>query len=502
MKREARSMLMAATSTKQIILLVDTLERLGLGYHFDSEIEEKLKQVYDSVEEEQDAHNLFVAALRFRLLRQHQYHVSCNVFEKFVGENKEFKETLGGDAEGILSLYEAAHVRTGEENILEGAVEFTRRQLSRMLPELKSPHLREKVKRALKHPLHRSVPIVEIRFYIPIYENDESRDELLLKLAKLNFNYLQNMYRNELVQLLRWWNKFDIKSKLVYTRDRMVECYFWGMIHNFEPKYSYVRKAAAINYQLITIIDDIYDNYATLEEAEQFTRALERWNMDHADNLPDYMKVVYDFNMNVYEDIEREAKKQDKTFILPYYREAVKDICRAYYEEQKWVMQREMPSFEKYMKNSVIRSCLPMTLGSLVPGLQSVTKETIDWMLTQPKIFMSSSIIVRLLDDLGSHERENKEGKLLTIVDCYMKDKGGSKQEALSKFGEIIDSEWKDMNEEWVKSAALPKEILLQFLNFIRGGEVTYSNSEDGHTNPEKYLAPIITALLLDPLLI
>ncbi|KAH6763554.1 hypothetical protein C2S52_020987 [Perilla frutescens var. hirtella] len=189
MKREARSMLMAATSTKQIILLIDTLERLGLGYHFMSEIEEKLKQVYDSVEEEQDDHDLFATALRFRLLRQHQYHVFCRVFEKFIGENKEFKETLGGDAEGILSLYEAAHVRTGEENILEGAVEFTRQQLSRMLPELKS-HLKEKVKRALKHPIHRSAPIVEIRFYIPIYENDESRDELLLKLAKLNFNYL------------------------------------------------------------------------------------------------------------------------------------------------------------------------------------------------------------------------------------------------------------------------------------------------------------------------
>ncbi|KAH6763555.1 hypothetical protein C2S52_020988 [Perilla frutescens var. hirtella] len=376
MKREARSMLMAATSTKQIILLVDTLERLGLGYHFESEIEEKLKQVYDSVEEEQDDHDLFATALRFRLLRQHQYHVSCNVFEKFVGENKEFKETLGGDAEGILSLYDAAHVRTGEENILEGAVEFTRQQLSRMLPELKS-HLKEKVKRALKHPIHRSAPIVEIRFYIPIYENDESRDELLLKLAKLNFNYLQNMYRNELIQLLR-----------------------------------------------------------------------------------------------------------------------------AYYEEQKWVMEGEMPSFEEYVKNSVIRSCLPMTFGSLVPGLPSVTKETIDWMLTQPKIFMSSSIILRLLDDLGSHERENREGKLLTIVDCYMKDKGVSKQEALSKFGEIIDSEWKYMNEEWVKSAALPKEMLLQFLNYIRGGEVVYSNSEDGFTNPEKYLAPIMTALLLDPLLI
>lgn len=49
------------------------------------------------------------------------------------------------------------------------------------------------------------------------------------------------------------------------------------MGHHFEPKYSYVRKSAAIHYQLITTLDDTYDNYATVEEADLFTQALERY---------------------------------------------------------------------------------------------------------------------------------------------------------------------------------------------------------------------------------
>lgn len=57
----------------------------------------------------------------------------------------------------------------------------------------------------------------------------------------------------------------------------MVECYLWGMAHHFEPQYSYVRKAAAIVYELITVMDDTYDNYATIQEAEHFTQALERY---------------------------------------------------------------------------------------------------------------------------------------------------------------------------------------------------------------------------------
>lgn len=45
--------------------------------------------------------------------------------------------------------------------------------------------------------------------------------------------------------------------------------------------------------------------------------------MDQIDLLPDYMKIVYKFVMNIYEDFEREAEKQDKSFAVPYYREAV-----------------------------------------------------------------------------------------------------------------------------------------------------------------------------------
>lgn len=70
-------MLMAATSTK-LLILVDKLERLGLAYHFETEIEDKLKRVYEEEEEDDDDYDLFTTALRFRLLRQHQFHVSCS----------------------------------------------------------------------------------------------------------------------------------------------------------------------------------------------------------------------------------------------------------------------------------------------------------------------------------------------------------------------------------------------------------------------------------------
>ncbi|XP_057766248.1 gamma-cadinene synthase-like isoform X2 [Salvia miltiorrhiza] len=497
LKKEIRSMLMAAKSTK-LMVLIDQIERLGLSYHFEIEIEEKLKQVYDAA----DDCDLFTTALRFRLLRQHQYHVSCTVFDKFVEKDcKWIGDRLRSDVEGILSLYEAAHVRIRDEKILDEALEFTVVELNHMLPTLESP-TKEKVQQALKHSIHRSLPLLNIRFYISVYERDGTTNGLLLKLAKLNFNFLQNIYRKELAEIMRWWDKFDLKNKLPYARDRMVECYLWGNAFRYEPQYSYLRVVVAKNMQLATIMDDTYDNYGTLEEDDLFTDMLERWNLDEIDVLPEFMKVVYRFIMSVYEDYVGEAERQGKSFAVPYYRETVKQLSRAYNKEQKWIMERQMPPYEEYMTNSVITSCMYVMFTALVPGMKSVNEEAVQWLLSEPKIVISIAKMGRTLDDLGSHERENREGKLPTVVDCYMKDKGVSKQETISEFVEIVENEWKDITAEWAKGSSFPKELVEQLLNYGRIAEITYNNKQDCYTDPEKYLGPLIAALYTDPLLI
>ncbi|XP_047937667.1 gamma-cadinene synthase-like [Salvia hispanica] len=499
LKKETRKMLMVVESTK-LMILIDKLERLGVAYHFENEIEQKLKQIYDSKADEDS--DLFTTALRFRLLRQHQFPVSCDVFNKFVEKDYKWKpEIHGSDIEGILSLYEAAHVRIRNEKILDEAAKFTVDQLNHILPSSESPIVKEKVQQALKHSIHRGLPILNIRFYISIYQREGTTDELLLKLAKLNFNFLQNIYRKELVELTRWWDKFDLKNKLPYARDRVVECYLWGNAFRYEPQYSYLRITVAKNMQLVSIMDDTYDNYATLEEDDLFTEILERWNLDEIDVLPDFMKVVYRFIMSTYEDFVVDAEKQGKSFVVPYYREAVKQLGRAYNQEQKWIMERKMPGFDEYMTNSVITSCMYVMFTALVPGMKSVDEASVQWLLGEPKIVISTAKMGRTLEDLGSHERENRDGKMPTVVDCYMNDKGVSKQEAISEFVELVENGWKDVTAEWAKGgSSVPKEMVEQLLNYGRVAEVTYKSKEDGYTNPEKYLGPLIASLYVDPL--
>lgn len=499
LKKDVRTMLVSATPSNSIVL-VDTLERLGLAYHFEQEIDDKLGEIYKLHTSWEDR-DLLLTALAFRILRQHQYHVSADVFDKFINNDNKFKEDLIDDVEGLLSLYEAAHVRIHGEPMLDEAVAFTTHHLTRVVEQLESP-TKDKVKRALEQSLHHGVPIIEIRIYISAYEKDKERDNVLLKLAKLNFNFMQNEYKKELHEVSTWWNKFDLKTKLPFARDRLVECFLWGAAVHYEPKFSEVRIAIAKAMQMVSVMDDTYDNYGTLDEDQLLTDAFERWDVNDIDQLPEFMKIVYRFIMSIDEDFVRDATKHGKAFAIPYFRETVKQLGRAYNQEQIWLMEQRMPTFEEYMNNSVVTSCIYVMFLALVPGMESVTEQDIQWFLSEPKLVISTAKMGRHLEDLGSHERENRDGKMVTVVDCYMRQYGVSKEEALSRFEELVEDGWKKINTEWAKgsSGSVPKHFVEQLLNYGRIAEVTYKHSEDGYTNPEKFLAPQIAAVFIDPI--
>ena len=61
--------------------LIDTLQRLGISYHFENEIKNVLKGIYEKSNESDDSeqNNLYATSLKFRLLRQHGFNVSQGI---------------------------------------------------------------------------------------------------------------------------------------------------------------------------------------------------------------------------------------------------------------------------------------------------------------------------------------------------------------------------------------------------------------------------------------
>ena len=102
-----------------------------------------------------------------------------------------------------MSLYEASHVRTHGDEILEEALAFTSTHLTSGGPHLDST-LAKQVKYALELPLHKGIPRYEAWRYISIYEEDESHNKVLLRLAKLDYHLLQMSYKEDLCEITRY----------------------------------------------------------------------------------------------------------------------------------------------------------------------------------------------------------------------------------------------------------------------------------------------------------
>ncbi|CAH2050040.1 unnamed protein product, partial [Thlaspi arvense] len=280
LKGQVRNVLLLVGSSNKLmekILLINTLERLGVSYHFEGEIEELLQLMFANFQDDSiDDFDLFTTSVQFRIFRQHGYKIPSSVFNKFKGTTGKFKKSLVQDVMGMLSLYEAACVGTHGEDILDEALAFSKTHLLLMLPSL-NPNLANQVKRALHRCLHRSMPRLEARHYISFYEKDPSRDELLLRFAKVDYNLLQLLHKQEICDVSRWWNEMEIPAKLPYARNRPIESYFWSSFAYFEPQYSFARVILAKVIMVMTLLDDTYDAYGTFEELKQFTNAVERY---------------------------------------------------------------------------------------------------------------------------------------------------------------------------------------------------------------------------------
>lgn len=72
----------------------------------------------------------------------------------------------------------------------------------------------------------------------------------------------------------RWWRELNFKEKLSFSRDRLMEIYFWAMGLSFEPQYAKSRICFTKYACLATVVDDIYDIYGSLDELESFTKAV------------------------------------------------------------------------------------------------------------------------------------------------------------------------------------------------------------------------------------
>ncbi|XP_062079567.1 myrcene synthase, chloroplastic-like [Humulus lupulus] len=491
--------------------LIDLMQRLGISYHFENEINTILKKKYTSINNDHindPNYNLYAIALEFRLLRQHGYAVAQEIFSAFKDETGKFnKARINDNIMGVLALYEASFYEKKDESILEEARIFTTECLKNYVVVMEQNKLSEDniilISHALEIPLHWRTTRMEARWFIDVYEKREGKNSTLLEFAKLDFNMVQSTHQEDLKHLSRWWKHTKLGEKLNFARDRLMECFLWKLGVTFEAEFSYYRRISARLYVLITVIDDIYDVYGTLEELELFSNAVERWDVKAIKRLPDYMKMLFFVLFNTINEMTFDVLGENNNFVtIEYLKNSWAELCRSYLQEAKWFYSGYKPTLQEYIENSWISIGTPLILlHAYLAFTNPITKEALECLEEgYPTIIRQAAMILRFADDLATLSNELKRGDVPKSIQCYMHDTGASEDQARDHIKLLISKTWKEMNHQNEYNSHFSK-IFLQICKSLTRTSLFIYQYGDGHASQDNLSKKRVLELIDNPIL-
>ncbi|KAI5389946.1 Tricyclene synthase tps4 [Lathyrus oleraceus] len=486
----------------EILELIANVKHLGISYHFEKEIREaldrflSLEKYGDTVHEK----NLHDTALKFKLLREYEYDVSSDIFERFKDHNGNFEKCLVKDVKGMLSLYEASFLSYEGEQILDEANSFTSFHL-RGIQDNISNFLFEQVNHSLELPFHRRFQRLEARRYIESYGKRKDANKVLVEAAKLDFNIAQSNLQQDLIEMSRWWKGVGLAPRLSFGRDRLMECFFWAIgMTPLAPELSDFSKSLTKVCSLITLIDDIYDVYGTLDELELFTTAIESWDINAVETLPEYMKIFFLALYNTVNELAKKTLQEKGHDILPYLVQAWSDMLKAFLQEARWCNDKHMPKFDDYLNNAWVSvSGVVLLTHAYFLLNHSITKEGLEHLKNSHLLLQRPSIIFRLCNDLATSSAELERGETVNSIMCYMKENGVSEMLAHQHINNLLNETWKKMNKDRVTDSTFPKCFLETLTNLARTAHCTYQYG-DGHGAPNTISKNRIKALILEPI--
>ncbi|CAI0550430.1 unnamed protein product [Linum tenue] len=269
----------------------------------------------------------------------------------------------------------------------------------------------------------------------------------------------------------------------------------------YEPQFSSYRQGLTKVASFITTIDDIYDIYGTMSELELFTDAVERWDIDVVQSLPNYMKICFLALYNTINEMAYGFLRKHEHNIIPNLAKLWADMLKAFLKEAKWSHKEiDPPTFSEYLENawrSVSGTVILVHTYYLLDG--DSTKKTLLQLMTYDKILRWPSIIFRLCNDLATSSEEIARGGTVNSISCYMNDNGVNEEQARQHIKVLIDGAWKKMNQDTIGSNAFMKSFLQSTINLARMAHCIYHRG-DSHSSPDPKSKKEVLTLIVEPI--
>ncbi|XP_042032318.1 R-linalool synthase, chloroplastic-like [Salvia splendens] len=164
-----------------------------------------------------------------------------------------------------------------------------------------------------------------------------------------------------------------------------------------------------------------------------------RWDTEAINRLPYYLQLFYLVIHNFVFELAHDILKEEGVINLSYLQKPWVDLVEAYLQEAKWYYSGYTPSMEEYLNNSTISIGAPTVIAQVF-----LTSKNQLYKYNQ--IIRLSGMLVRLPDDLGTLPFEMKRGDVAKSMQCYMKERNASMEEAEEHVRFVIREAWKEMN--------------------------------------------------------
>ncbi|CAK9161364.1 unnamed protein product [Ilex paraguariensis] len=471
LKKETTRLLKSETEPPTQMKLIDSIQRLGVAYHFEEEIRDGIDHVLEAV---------------------------MDLFNKFKDKKGRFMDSLSKDATGLLSLYEASHLGMNSDDGLKEAKNFSIKHLVSLAGKLDN-NLAEQVKQSLQTPLYWRMPRLEARKFIDLFVVDDEKSLILSKLAKLDYNLVQSIHQQELKELAMWWRDSRFKENLSFSRDRLMENYLWAMGIIYEPQFSKSRKGLTKMVCILSAIDDMYDIYGSLDELERFTNAVNRWSIEAMEDLPEYMKLCYLAMFNSGNKVADDVLKDNGLNVLPYIKEEWTNLCCSYLLEARWFYGGHTPTLEEYFRNACTSIGGPIAIfhAYVLLGFPVAENSLSCFKLGSETIYWSS-LITRICNDLGTSKAELARGDVPKSIQCYMIEEQVSEEQAYHHMKSLIISSWSNLNETIARKSH-PQSLVRMSLNMARTAQCIFQNG-DGIGTSTGETKDTLTSLIVTPI--
>nr|QHZ00924.1 terpene synthase 17 [Taiwania cryptomerioides] len=492
-----------ANNVLHLLAMVDNIERLGIDRHFQKEIKETLDFIY---------RDLNTTALSFRILRLHRYPVSPGMLGPFKTANGQFMCSTAQSEEekikGILNLFRASHIAFHGEKILEEAKEFSATYLSQALKKSGiNTNLLQEISFNLEYGWYTNLPRLEAKKYIEIYGENKLwtrtvGNEKLLYLAKMDFNTIQSLHRQELKTFSRWWRESGL-SKLKFCSSSSCRIFFlWHVQFCEDERYSTFRFGLAKFSAIATYLDDTYDTYGTLDELKLFTEAIKKWDLASINHLPEYMKIIYMTLYKTVNEMGQEAEKIQGRDTLPPSKDAWEAYIDAMMQEAEWLATRHIPTLAEHIENGMVSSGTRATTLQPVLTINEILSENMLQKIDYPSRFNDLLwLSLRLRGDIKSYKGEVDRGETNSSIASYIRDNPKSiEEDALNYLDHLLGERLKELNWEYLKNDGVPNPSK-DYAYDITRGFLHFYKERDGFSISNEDIQNHVTQILIEPII-